>query len=202
MKSLVLVPVALWALAGCSRPPFELTIQLRNSSIKAGEHPFVKLTLKNVSSETQEVLEQVFDYPGLLESHYNRKRELFLEAMGPNGKEAPPDPDADKICERVKVAPDRDGSGRSMSFFSVELKPEETVSTPFFAFKNGCSIKSPPDPSFDGFAELFYLSFDTPGTYRIRAVLDTRPPEGSDSSTKLHWQGRIESPEVTLEVRP
>lgn len=204
---LYLLFVVVWS--GCSRqapPPFELTIELKQDRIKQYSQPFIRFKLKNVSDKPQWVFEETFPDPSNLFGGEWEERGLYLEAIDPNGERLYSgfESDASEECRYRVLKPGEripEPTLEERLGFAQELAPGETLTSSYFLFNKGCSTTVAPDPSWQGFAEIFHLLFAEPGRYSIRAVYDTRPHEGVQSTgISPDWEGRVVSNELFLTV--
>lgn len=203
----------LFALAwlGCSRPtppPFELTIELKQDRIKLYSQPFIRFKLKNVSDEPQWVFDETFVNPANLLGSDWEERGLYIEAIDPKGKRLVSafESGASEECKYQVLKPSEslpEPKDEKIVRFAKELAPGEILASSYFLFNKGCSSTSPPDPSWEGFAEVYHLGFVEPGKYAIRAIFDMRPPKGVPYSDDApFWEGKVESSSLALTVIP
>lgn len=203
---LILSVLFAFAWLGCSRPappPFELTIELKQDHVKLYSQPFIRFKLKNVSDKPQWVFDATFANPAHLLGSDWQERGLYLEVLDPRGERVVSyfESGASEECKYRVLKPGEWVSGPTIEEFAKELAPGEVLTSSYFLFNEGCSTTVPPDPSWEGFAEIYHMGFADPGRYTIRAVYDTRPPDGVESTgISLEWEGRVVSNELILRV--
>ena len=187
------------------RGPVRLTLTLYSNKVQVGQPIWYRVTLTNIGKRRFGVYESAFcsdkkHFMEVLKSHDDIKRELFIVAIGSDGKRLMPyyrlqprggssaDIKYKRLGSDFKVLPEEKEDERHVpnpEFFggplegcpaSNTLEPGQSLETPVWAFEGFGPGQRPNPPIPPGhFAEMAQFEFKKPGNYRVYAVFDTTP---------------------------
>jgi hypothetical protein len=181
-------------------------LEVLDQDLHLGDAIWVRLTITNVGKEPVGIVEPLFnprkDITTTLSDSIGLRRRVYLELTDASGTQIkfwPPF--SDDVCTnpgresapwthhvstRGFAVPGSEKSTGESDSFGKWLKPGESIKTRAYMYRGSCPEPLPKDILSRGFAQIKGFQIPEAGRYRLRAVYDYRPENGSSKKSPAY----------------